>query len=323
MAQILNEELNILDYMKVLRKWRKFIISFTCAFVILTALVCLLMPWTYRAETSLLIPTQSGKGLEGLMALSTMVSGSNMNLPADLTDSSFDRAKNFTDILKSRTMAEMVINGLDLKKHFRGRSDEKLISLIRKKISVKEQKGLLRIFVQDRDPRLASDMANYVVTSLNEFNKKSNMVFAGRMRKFMGEQLAESKIDLDDAESRLKKFETQTQMVKISQKELLLQELLRDVKVKEEIYATLMGEFEKAKIDEAKEERFFEVLDPAYPPKNPYIPKPFLYSIIAVIFGGAFGTFLAFFFEYLQELGLNIPQIDYEKEIKWPSKKKY
>jgi uncharacterized protein involved in exopolysaccharide biosynthesis len=317
----MNEELNILDYVKVIRKWGKFIVSFTSASVILTVLVCLVMPWTYRAETSLLIPSQTGKGLEGLMALSTMVSGTTMNMPADLTDTSFDRAKNFTDIIKSRTMAAMLINGLDLKKYFHIRSREKFISFIMKKIKVKEQKGLLKIYVDDRDPRLSADMANYTVAALDQFNKKSNMLFAGRMRKFIGEQMAESKIDLDDAESKLKKFETQTQMVKISEKELSLERLLRDVKVKEEIYATLMGEYEKAKIDEAKAERFFEVLDPAYTPVRPYIPKPFLYSVISVVLGGFCGTFLAFFFEYLQGLGVNVPQIDYEKEIKWANKK--
>jgi uncharacterized protein involved in exopolysaccharide biosynthesis len=318
----MNDELNILDYVKVVRKWRKFIISFTSAAVILTVMFCLVMPWTYRAETTLLIPSQAGKGLEGLMALSTAMTGSTINMPADVMDTSFDRARNFSDILKSRTMAEMVINGLDLKKYFHVRSREKLISVIQKKIKIKEQKGLLKLSVDDGDPRLAADMANYAVASLDQFNKKSNIQFAGRMRKFIGEQLGESKLDIDDAEVKLKKFETQTQMVKISQKELMLQRLLRDVKVKEEIYAMLMGEYEKAKIDEAKAERFFEVLDPAVPPVQPYIPKPFLYSIISVVLGGFCGTFLAFFFEYLLGLGVNVPQINYEKEIKWANKKK-
>ncbi len=318
----MNEELNILDYIKVIRKWRKFIISFTCAAVILTVLICLVMPWTYRAEATLIIPSQTGKGLESLMAFSTIASGTNINMPPDLTDTSFDMAKNFSDILKSRTMSEMLISGLDLKKYFHFRTREKFISMIQKKIKVKEQKGLLKISVDDRNARLAADMANYAVASLDKFNKKSNMQFAGRMRKFLGEQLAESKLDIDDAEAKLKKFETQTQMVKISERELLLQQLLRDVKVKEEIYATLMGEYEKAKIDEVKEERFFEILDPAFPPIHPYIPKPFLYSILAIVLGGFCGTFLAFFFEYLQELGVSVPQIDYEKEIKWANKKK-
>jgi uncharacterized protein involved in exopolysaccharide biosynthesis len=111
-------------------------------------------------------------------------------------------------------------------------------------------------------------------------------------------------------------------MVKISEKELMLLRLTRDVKVKEAIYTMLMQEYEKTKIDETKEELFFEVLDPAYPPKRPYTPKPFLYSVIALVLGGFCAVSLAFFFEHLESLGIKIPQIDYEMEIKWANQKK-
>ena len=111
-------------------------------------------------------------------------------------------------------------------------------------------------------------------------------------------------------------------MVKISEKELMLLRLMREVKVKEAIYTMLMQEYEKSKLDETKEELFFEVMDPAYPPKRPYTPKPFLYSLLALVLGGSCAITLAFFFEYLESLGIKIPQIDYEREIKWANRKR-
>lgn len=318
----MQEELNILDYLKVVLKWKEFIISFTAAVVTLTVLACLVTPWTYRAETTLLIPSQTGKGLEGLIALSSMVGGSAMSVPTDMTQSLVGRTTNFSDILKSKTIARMIIDGLGLNSYYRVRSREKLISMVQKKLMIKEQKGLLKISANDRNPRLAADIANYSVIALDEFNKKGNIQFARRMKKFISEQLVAAKVDLSDAEEKLKKFETQSQMVKISEKELMLARLLRDVKVKEATYTMLMQEYEKSKIEEAKEELFFEVLDPAQPPKRPYVPKPFLYSIIALILGGFCAIFLAFFFEYLKELGIKVPQIDYGREIKWPIQKK-
>jgi uncharacterized protein involved in exopolysaccharide biosynthesis len=318
----MEEELNILDYMKVILKWKEFIISFTGVAIVLTVLACLVMPWTYRAETSLLLPSQTGKGLEGIMALSSMVGGSTINMPTDITQSLLGRTTNFSDILKSKTIAGMIIKGLNLEKYYHTKSSEDLISKIQKKTKIKEQKGLLKVYADDRDPRLAADIANYSVIALDEFNKKGNIQFARRLKNFIREQLAISKVDLADAEEKLKKFETQSQMVKISEKELMLARLMRDVKVKEAIYTMLMQEYEKSQIDEAKEELFFEVLDPAHPPKRPYMPKPFLYSIIALILGGSCAVFLAFFFEYLEGLGIKVPQIDYEKEIKWAIRKK-
>jgi len=318
----MEKELNILDYIKVILRWKKFIISFTGIAIILTVLACLVVPWTYRAETTLLLPSQAGKGLEGIMALSSMVAGSTVSMPTDITQSLLGRTTNFSDILKSKTIARMIIKGLNLDKYYRIQNLEDLISIVQKKLKIKEQKGLLKIYADDRDPRLAADIANYSVIALDEFNKKGNIQYARRLKTFIREQLAIAKVDLDDAEERLKKFETQSQMVKISEKELLFARLTRDVKVKEAIYTMLMQEYEKSQIDEAKEELFFEVLDTAHPPKGPYAPKPFLYSIIALILGGSCAVFLAFFFEYLEGLGIKVPQIDYEKEIKWATQKK-
>jgi uncharacterized protein involved in exopolysaccharide biosynthesis len=317
----MEKELNLLDYFNVILKWKKFIISFTGTAVILTVLACLVTPWTYRAETTLLVPSQN-KGLEGLMALSSMVGGSTVNMPTDISQSMLGRSTNFMDILKSKTIAGMIIDGLNLVKYYHAKNKENLIPMVQKKLKVREQKGLLKIYAEDRDPRLAADIANYSAIVLDEFNKKGNIQFARRLKNFIREQLAAAKIDLDDAEEKLKKFEIQSQMVKMSEKELLSARLFRDVKVKEAIYTMLMQEYEKSKIDEAKEELFFEVLDPAQPPVRPYFPKPFLYSITALMLGGFCAVFLAFFFEYLERLGIKVPQIDYEKEIKWAIQKK-
>lgn len=317
----MEQELNLVDYLRVIIKWKKFIISFTGAAVILTVLACLVTPWTYRAETTLLLPSQN-RGMEGLMALSSMVGGSTMNMPADISQSMLGRSMNFMDILKSKTIASMIVNGLNLDKYYRAKNRESLVPMVQKKLQVREQKGLLKIYAEDRDPHLAADIANYSVIALDEFNKKGNMQFARRLKNFISEQLAAAKIDLSDAEEKLKKFDIQSQMVKMSEKEVLSARLLRDVKVKEAIYTMLMQEYEKSKIDEAKEELFFEVLDPAHTPKQPYFPKPFQYSIIALALGGFCAIFLAFFFEYLERLGIKVPQIDYEKEIKWANRKK-
>ena len=315
------EELNLLDYVKVIRKWKEFIISFTAATVILTVLMCLVMPWTYKAETTLLIPQQASRGMEGILALSSMMTGSMINLPTDISQSLLGRTTNFSDILRSKTVAEMIVDGLNLKKYYKNKKKEDLITSIRKKVTVKEQRGVLYISVMDRDPGLASDIANYAVIALDEFNKKGNVQFTKRLSIFAKEQLATAKVDLSEAEEKLKMFETQSQMVKMSEKELLLARLMRDVKVKEAIYTMLLQEWEKSKIEEAKEELFFEVLDPARPPRKPYTPKPFLYSMVAVVLGSFTSIFLAFFFEYLESLGVKIPKLDYGREIKWKEMK--
>lgn len=312
-----NEEMNFIDLIKVIRKRKDLIISFTAATVVLTVLVCLIMPWTYRAETTLIIPQQGNKGIEGILAMSSMMAGSNMNVPSDITQSLVGRTTNFSDILKSKTITKMIIDGLNLKKYYRNNDTDKLITKVRRKMRIREKKGVLTINFDDRNPRIAADMANYSVIALDDFNKKGNIQFAKRLKIFIMDQLASAKVDLSDAEEKLKKFETQSQLVKLSEKELMLGRYLRDVKAKEAIYTMLLQEYEKAKIDEAKEELFFEVLDPATPPRSPYSPKPFLYSIIAGVIGAFAAVFIAFFLERLEGMGIKVPDIDLQKEIEW------
>jgi uncharacterized protein involved in exopolysaccharide biosynthesis len=318
----MEKEIDILDYYNVIKKWKEFILSFTLAAVILTVAFCILVPWTYRAETVLLIPQQSGKGIEGIMALSSMMAGSSISIPTDINQSLLGRTTNFTDILRSKTLATMIIDQLKLKDVYGVKNKESLISKVQKKLKVKEQKGILKIYAEDSNPRLAADIANYSVIALDEFNKKGNVQFARRIKIFTGEQLANAKVDLQLAEEKLKKFENQAQLVKVSERELMLARLMRDVKVQEAIYTMLLQEFEKSKIEEAKEDLFFEVLDPATTPKSPYRPKPLLYVFLSIFIGAFASTFIAFFFEYLEKLGVKIPKIDYRKEVKWPNRMK-
>jgi uncharacterized protein involved in exopolysaccharide biosynthesis len=316
----MEKEIDILDYYNVIKKWKEFIISFTLVIVILTGVFCVILPSKYRAETVLLIPQQSGKAMESIVALSSMMAGSSISIPSDISQSSLGRTTNFTDILKSKTLAYMIVNGLNLSETYHIKNKEALIAIVQKKLKVKEQKGILKIYAEDRDPRLAADIANYSVIALDEFNKKGNMQFARRLRIFTAEQLANAKVDLQTAEEKLKKFENQAMLVKVSDRELLLARLMRDVKVQEAIYTMLLQEFEKSKIEEAKEDLFFEVLDPATTPKSPFRPKPLLYSFLSIFIGLFISTLIAFFFEYLEKLGVKIPKIDYRKEVKWLNK---
>ena len=85
----------------------------------------------------------------------------------------------------------------------------------------------------------------------------------------------------------------------------------------------LLQEYEKTKIDEAREDLFFEVLDPANVPASPYAPRPVLYAIFAVFLGLAASIGAAFTFEYLESIGVIIPKLDYNMEVEWRKIRKY
>jgi len=300
----MEEEINLLDYWRVMVKRKELIIIPTCVAIIVAVFVSLSLPKIYKAETTVLLP-QRGGGVSGALA---SLAGFSISLPIDLSGA-LGRTTNYVDILGSYSLAEMVVEGLDLKKEFpKIKKKDDLIKTIQGSVKAKEQKGIITISVENQDPRLAADVANYYALALDRFNQRANLQVATRTRIFIREQLEKAKADLNLAEDRLKRFQTEVTLVKEKERELALGRLMRDVKIKEGVYTLLSQEYEKAKIEEAKEGQFFEILDPAYPPKIPSKPRVKLNIAIAGMLGLFTGIFLAFFSEYLEGLGFKAPK---------------
>lgn len=68
---------------------------------------------------------------------------------------------------------------------------------------------------------------------------------------------------------------------------------LRDVKYYEAIFDVLAKQLELAKLDEAREGAFIQVVDPAVPPEKKSFPKRGLFTIAGVAVGFTFGIMLA------------------------------
>ena len=305
----MEEGMNLLDYAKVIWKWRKLMISLACLTLILTVALCVLMPWTYTAITTIIIPQQQGTMLE-------VLSGAYENMPPINHRNNFGRSKNYSDILKSYSLAEKVVDDLNLYQEYpEVKNKNKLVQKIKKSIKVKESKGMIKLLASSKSPKLASSIANYYILALDDFNKRGNWQFTRRVSEFLRQEIADAKLDLDLAESKLKIFEKESHLVKISQKELKLARLLRDVEVKESVYTMLLQEYEKSRIDEAKEELFFEVLDPAKPPQHPSSPRMVLYPGLALVLGFLMGGVLSFFFEYLEGFGVKIDLPDFDRKV--------
>ena len=68
---------------------------------------------------------------------------------------------------------------------------------------------------------------------------------------------------------------------------------LRDVKYYEAIFDVLAKQLELAKLDEAREGAFIQIVDPAVPPEQKSFPKRGLFIIAGVSVGFTFGIMLA------------------------------
>jgi len=102
----MDDEINLRDYINVLLKRKKIIITCALSFALVALLFSFLMKPVYKAETTLLISSKSsGPGLSQFAGLASMFGYSMGN----------DNIGNLTSILGSKSVAEKVLNDLNLK----------------------------------------------------------------------------------------------------------------------------------------------------------------------------------------------------------------
>lgn len=192
-----------------------------------------------------------------------------------------------------------------------------------------------RIFIEEQLAKVGKDL-EAAETKFKEFQDKNRLVAIDEQARSVVESLVRlesSKVESDVAlkmqESLLKSMGNLPELVRIEgqkvseearQKaldkaigdaekkldgipELALQyaRLMRELKVKEKVSATLTEQHEMAKISEAEEGSQFEIIDRPFPPERKSKPKRSLIVILSGITAGMLGVFLAFFIEFLEK----------------------
>jgi uncharacterized protein involved in exopolysaccharide biosynthesis len=237
------DEINLIDYLRVIFKYRIMILCICIFAVVTTAIVSLLKPKIYSATASILPPidiVQRESKLAGALG-----GGSSMLSKAIGVTSIADM---YAGILESRVVVDVIIDRFDLMKVY---EEKKYKSNVRKKLRkntiVKvSDEGIVNITVEDRDPNRTAAMANAYVEELDRQNKRLSAGQAASKRLFL--------------ENRLKGIEQE-----LSKIENLLS---REAKIKEMLYELLTREYEIARIEEAKSMPTIQILDRAIVPEQ-------------------------------------------------------
>jgi tyrosine-protein kinase Etk/Wzc len=216
------DEINLLDYWRVIRNRRKVIAYIFFISVIFTTVISLLMTPIYQAKATFM-PVEASPG-----RFSTAL-GALQNIPfvggavgGALGKSATDKLVN---ILNSRTVAEDVIKKLDLVKIiFKKRWDqqkgewktdkpptmEDTLQVLQKEIVrvTDDRKGLISITVEYEDSKLAAAIANEYTEALYQFLSVNAISLAKRNRIFLEKRLVTTKADLQRSEEELKRYQT-------------------------------------------------------------------------------------------------------------------
>jgi len=211
-----SDDVSLLDLVDVIGRQKKFLALSTLAAGTLALIVTLLIPNRYTATTTVLPPQQGSSSLSAALlsqvgnlgALGSLAGGSlGLKNAADMTIA----------LLKSRTVEDAMVQRFDLMKLYK----EKRMSDARKafeghcSIDSNSKDGLIRIAIEDRDPRRAAEMANAYVDEYRKFSAHLAITEAGQRRLFFESQLVEAKNNLAGAEEALKASQQKSGMIQL------------------------------------------------------------------------------------------------------------
>lgn len=207
-GQLAEDEINLIDYLIVLLKWKRVIIGLTLSCVAITAIVALLLPKSYRAETRVLPPQQGGAGMASqlLSQVGSSLTGLGGMLGAN------NQADLYVGMLQSRTILDSLITRFDLKTLYHDKTSEDARKSLKRKITVQAdpKSNVIVIAVEDKDPKRAAEMANAFVEELKRMTKGLAVTEAAQRRLFFEEQLKDTKESLIKAEEGVKGFQERT-----------------------------------------------------------------------------------------------------------------
>ena len=307
-----NDEINLLDYWRVV--WRyKWLVGFLCVSSVTAALVVGLMsPKIYESETTILTPREvGGSGLLsalGIAGLGAQIGG--ISLPSLTPNRDL-----IISLLKSRTLAKHLLEELKLMDYYKaGRVDDAIDSLLgATKVSVSKE-GIIEIGVEDVDPKMAANIANAYVGQLDRMIMQLGTSSASNQRKFVSELMAKAESELRTAEDNLRQFQEKNRAVllgdmansmrlptnRVPQVGLDLARLTRNLKAQEAIYISLTQQLEQAKISEAQDMPVVQALDLAIPGLRPVKPKIELNVALAGAVSLLLGILLSFVLDFIQ-----------------------
>ena len=260
------DEINILDYVKVVLRHKLLVCGTIVVLVVLTAVASLLMTPIYESK-AIITPVQKAGDVSGASVLAAQFG---IGAPSSGSMSEI------VNLLKSTILKERIINRHKLIPVFfkandlNGKSEaEKLWAGIRymdDALSVKPnvKDNSIELSVQCRDPKMAADLANYVLTELTDY-----MSAEARRVADINRQYLESQIDKT-----------------------------ADPFIKTKLYTLIAQQIETAMMAEVKENFAFKVLDPPKVPDRKVKPKRTQMVIISFVVSIFIGILLAFAVEF-------------------------
>ncbi|PYX31859.1 MAG: chain length determinant family protein [Acidobacteria bacterium] len=213
-------EVSVLGVLALLASHKRVILRAVVGAALFSTIVAFLLPVRYEANIVMMPPQQNssigstlgqlgtGGSIGSLIPLASLASGGlGIKNPADM----------YVALLTSRTVEDAMVQRFGLLAEYH----EKRLSDARKELENRTnavagtKDGLIRISVEDRDPRRAAELANGYVEEFRKLSATLAITEAARRRLFFEQQLQEAKDNLSSAEEAMRATQQSTGVLQI------------------------------------------------------------------------------------------------------------
>lgn len=202
---------NVLDYLLVITKHRKFVFRFVAICVVLAAIMLFLVMSKWFKATTVIMPPKQKNSL-GMLSSVLRSSGASSLRSLGLGGPVSDELLQYQAILKSRRCMDAVIDRFDLMNVYKASTKYDAVKELEENMTIAlgKEEVSLEIIMYDTDRLRAAEMANFFVETLNSIYLEISVAEAKSNREFLEHRYLQNLRDLRDAEDSLKIFQKKT-----------------------------------------------------------------------------------------------------------------
>lgn len=221
-------EFTLFNILKLISLNKRFVIVSVLSFTLFLIALSFVIPQQFIAGSSLLPPKKDG-GQAGLSSFIQNFTGGGGALSLGGIGQS-DQSKLFGEIIKSKTVAEFVIEKLKLrdKKPFSELNNDKLVKYINQSLTVDVDKsGVIFVSAQAETglfpsafdgksaSKFAAELVNTAIEGLDMVIRERSMSSARQSKEYVEKEIATYRMKLDTIETKLEKFQRDNKVLAI------------------------------------------------------------------------------------------------------------
>ena len=208
---MVGEKVGFWDYLALLVKWRRLIVSNFVVICVIALILSFILPKWYKAETMLFPPSEQPAAAFGLASVLGDIPFTEIGLPGVSSPTEI-----FIGILQSRTVAEAIVKKWELQQVYRKKRLGSAIETLwdHSEFEITDE-GLIHIAVEEKNAELAAAIANAYVEELDRINQLADISQAKSTRIFVAQRLEETVENLSKAEEELRRFQEEHQTISL------------------------------------------------------------------------------------------------------------